>query len=68
MAIRGVFSSIDISSTGLSAQRKRMTAIAENIANVGTTRTEEGDPIVEECHFSTRKWKGQGYFTIPLII
>lgn len=44
MKIRGLFSSIDISSTGLSAQRQRMDAIAENIANVNTTRTAEGGP------------------------
>lgn len=44
MDIRGLFSSIDISATGLSAQRKRMDAIAENIANVNTTRTDEGGP------------------------
>lgn len=44
MNIRGLFSSIDISATGLSAQRRRMDAIAENIANVNTTRTPEGGP------------------------
>jgi len=44
MNIRGMFSSIDISASGLSAQRKRMDAIAENIANVNTTRTDEGGP------------------------
>ena len=44
MKIRGIFSAIDISATGLSAQRKRMNAIAENIANVPTTRTEDGGP------------------------
>ncbi|GBE30667.1 MAG TPA: flagellar basal body rod protein FlgC [Bacteroidetes bacterium] len=44
MEIRGIFSSIDISATGLSANRRRMDAIAENIANVNTTRTDEGGP------------------------
>lgn len=44
MEIRGLFSSIDISASGLSAQRRRMDAIAENIANVNTTRTDEGGP------------------------
>ena len=33
-----------ISSSGLSAQRKRMEAIASNMANAETTRTEEGGP------------------------
>lgn len=39
----GLFSSIDISATGLSAQRVRMDVISNNIANVNTTRTPEGD-------------------------
>ncbi len=40
----GVLPAIDISATGLSAMRRRMNAIASNIANVETTRTEEGGP------------------------
>ena len=40
----GNFSSIDISATGLFAQRSRLDAIANNIANVNTTRTDEGGP------------------------
>jgi flagellar basal-body rod protein FlgC len=39
----GLFSSIDISGSGLSAQRLRMDVISNNIANVNTTRTENGD-------------------------
>ncbi len=39
----GLFSSIDISSSGLSAQRLRMDVISNNIANVNTTRTENGE-------------------------
>jgi flagellar basal-body rod protein FlgC len=40
----GSFSSIDISASGLYAQRKRLDIIAENIANATTTRTAEGGP------------------------
>ena len=40
----GNFSSIDISASGLFAQRTRLDAIANNIANAGTTRTEKGGP------------------------
>jgi len=40
----GDFSAIDISASGLSAQRKRLDAVAENIANAETTRTERGGP------------------------
>jgi len=44
MEITPLFAAMDISASGLSAQRKRMNAIAENIANVETTRTESGEP------------------------
>ena len=44
MEITPLFSAMDISASGLSAQRKRMNAIAENIANVETTRTADGEP------------------------
>jgi flagellar basal-body rod protein FlgC len=44
MKIRQLFGGLSISSAALSAQRKRMNAIAENIANAETTRTEEGTP------------------------
>jgi len=40
----GTFSSIDISATGLFAQRVRLDTIANNIANATTTRTERGGP------------------------
>lgn len=40
----GNFSSIDISASGLFAQRVRLDAIANNIANATTTRTEGGGP------------------------
>ena len=39
----GLFSAIDISQSGLSAQRLRMDVISNNIANVSTTRTENGE-------------------------
>lgn len=40
----GTFSSFDISSSGIYAQRVRMDTIANNIANAETTRTAEGGP------------------------
>lgn len=40
----GIFGIFDVSSSGLSAQRKKLNAVAENIANVETTRTPEGGP------------------------
>lgn len=37
-----MFGSFDISSSGMTAQRIRMDIISDNIANVNTTRTEDG--------------------------
>ena len=41
----GLFTSIDIASTGMTAERLRSDVIANNIANVSTTRTPEGGPF-----------------------
>ncbi len=40
----GFLSGMDISASGLTAQRLRMDVISDNIANVDTTRTEDGTP------------------------
>ena len=37
----GLFQSFDIAASGMTAQRFRMDTIAENIANVNTTRTSD---------------------------
>ncbi|MFW5962075.1 MAG: flagellar basal body rod protein FlgC [bacterium] len=39
-----MFNNFDVSASGLTAQRLRMDVIADNIANVNTTRTENGEP------------------------
>ncbi len=44
MKVGGRFSAFDISSVGLSIQRKKMNLIAENIANAETTRTDKNTP------------------------
>ena len=41
----GLFSSINIAATGLSADRVRLDVIADNMSNVNTTRTAEGGPF-----------------------
>jgi flagellar basal-body rod protein FlgC len=41
----GIFSAINISASGLSAQRVRLDVIADNMANANTTRTAEGGPF-----------------------
>jgi flagellar basal-body rod protein FlgC len=43
--VSGFDSSIEVSATGLSAERLAMDVIANNIANVNTTRTPEGGPF-----------------------
>lgn len=40
----GFFNSLDTSASALTAQRLRMDIISQNIANVNTTRTENGTP------------------------
>jgi flagellar basal-body rod protein FlgC len=42
--MKGLFSIIDLGASGLSAQRKQLNAVAQNIANVETTKTPEGTP------------------------
>ncbi|MCX8022129.1 MAG: flagellar basal body rod protein FlgC [Syntrophorhabdaceae bacterium] len=41
----GILDILKVSASGLSAQRKRMEVIATNLANIQTTRTEEGGPF-----------------------
>lgn len=42
--LQGLFKSFDIAASGLTAERLRMDVIANNLANVNTTRTETGKP------------------------
>ena len=44
MSQKSLFKAIDISAQGLSVQRTRMNVISENLANVDTTKTEDGGP------------------------
>jgi len=41
----GVFSALEVSASGLSAERIRMNTTASNLANARTTRTPEGGPF-----------------------
>ena len=41
----GLYTNINIASSGLSAQRTRLDVISNNIANANTTRTPEGGPF-----------------------
>ena len=44
MQVNGMFRSLDIAASGLSAERLRMEVVANNIANANSTRTAQGGP------------------------
>lgn len=44
MAAIGLFSAMEVASSGLTVERTRMNTIASNLANARTTRTAEGGP------------------------
>ena len=48
-----MFSSLDVSTSGLVAQRARLNAISSNIANMSTTRNEAGQPEPYQARFVT---------------
>jgi len=48
-----MFSSLDVSTSGLVAQRARLNAISSNIANMSTTRNEAGEPEPYQPRFVT---------------
>ena len=48
-----MFSSLDVSTSGLVAQRARLNAISSNIANMSTTRNELGQPEPFQPRFVT---------------
>lgn len=50
-----LFSSIEASASGLTAQRLRLDLIASNLANAETTRTEGGGPYRDEVQLSSQK-------------
>uniref|UniRef100_A0A7V4LCA8 Flagellar basal-body rod protein FlgC n=1 Tax=Desulfobacca acetoxidans TaxID=60893 RepID=A0A7V4LCA8_9BACT len=43
-----LFTTLDISASGLTAQRQRLNVIAENLANSQTTRTPQGGPYLRK--------------------
>jgi flagellar basal-body rod protein FlgC len=46
-----MFASLDISTSGLVAQRVRMNAISSNLANISTTHNEQGEPVPYQPRF-----------------
>jgi flagellar basal-body rod protein FlgC len=47
-----MFETLDISASGLQAQRTRMDTIAANIANLNTTRNADGQPVPYRRRFA----------------
>jgi flagellar basal-body rod protein FlgC len=62
----GIFSNIDIASSGLSAQRLRLDVISDNIANVNTTRTPEGG-LYRRSRVIFRPRVSQPYWRSPFL-
>ncbi|MBQ1901667.1 MAG: flagellar basal body rod protein FlgC [Lachnospiraceae bacterium] len=58
----GLFQSFDICASGMTAQRLRMDTIADNIANINTTRTEDGGPYTRKVVTFTEKTLGSSSF------
>ena len=56
-----MFSTFDISASGLTAQRLRIDIISGNIANINTTRTEEGGPYRRKLPVFEEKQEGSFY-------
>jgi flagellar basal-body rod protein FlgC len=63
MKLDSVFSGLNISAMGLSAQRKRMNAIASNLANAETSKTEKGVPYRRKIVEMTAK-NAQAFSTV----
>jgi flagellar basal-body rod protein FlgC len=62
----GLFTSIGIAATGLSAERLRTDVIADNIANASTTRTPEGGPY-QRSRVVLKSRVSNPYFRLPFI-
>jgi len=60
----GLFSAMDISASGLSAERMRMETTANNIANANTTRTEDGDPYRKKSVVFSSQLETNGRYTL----
>lgn len=59
----GFMSSLDISSSALTAQRMRMDVISENLANINTTRDANGEPYRRRYVTMEAKDSFTGYLT-----
>lgn len=61
-----MFGGIDAAASGLTAERLRMDVISNNIANVNTTRTEDGTPFKRRyVVFEPRDTRDKSFSRIP---
>ncbi|QEG23374.1 flagellar basal body rod protein FlgC [Mariniblastus fucicola] len=60
----GLFSAMDISASGLAAERLRMETTANNIANANTTKTENGDPYRRKSVVFSSELQKEGRYTL----
>lgn len=59
----GIFNSLNINATALTAERTRMDVISKNIANVNTTRTSSGKPYRRQMPMF-KEVEGQSFSSI----
>jgi flagellar basal-body rod protein FlgC len=62
----GLFTSINIAASGMTAERLRTDVISDNIANASTTRTAEGGPF-QRSRVVLRPMVDQPYFRMPFL-
>ena len=60
----GLFSTINIAASGMTAEKLRTDVISDNIANASTTRTAEGGPY-QRSRVVLRPRTQQTYFRLP---
>lgn len=60
----GIFDSMQINTSGLNLERLKLDVISSNIANVNTTRTDDGGPYLkQEVTFEETIKRQQSHFT-----
>ena len=63
----GMFDSMRISASGLSAERLRMDTISSNVANAQTTRTENGGPYVRKVAVLDEAGRCKGISAVGIV-
>ncbi len=61
----GMFDTINISATGLTAEKFRINVISQNLANVDTTRTKNGGPYKRKVPIFAERFANSGFDEKP---